>query len=150
MESDRGAIENLLARYCQLYDDGDLKGYAALFEGASIDGPLGSLYGAEKVFDVQTRTCIMYDGVPRTRHVITNLIIDIADDGLTATASCYVTIFQQTPDVPLQPIYVGQYFDELKKVEGTWRFHVRRAVPYLMGDVSHHSRHGQDSTASGT
>ena len=141
VEDDRGAIQNLLARYCQVYDDGDLAAYAALFEGATIDGPLGQLNGSQEVFDRQTQTCVMYDGIPRTRHCITNVSIEIADDALTARASCYVTIIQQTPELPLQPIFVGQYRDELKKVRGEWRFHHREAVPFLVGDTTHHSRH---------
>jgi 3-phenylpropionate/cinnamic acid dioxygenase small subunit len=141
VESDRGAIENLLARYCQVYDDGDLEAYAALFEGATIDGPLGTLVGAKEVFETQSRTCIMYDGIPRTRHCISNISIDVATDGFEATASCYVTIFQQTPDLPLQPIYVGQYVDQLRKVHGEWRFYHRTAIPFLFGAVEHHSRH---------
>jgi 3-phenylpropionate/cinnamic acid dioxygenase small subunit len=144
MESDRGEIENLLSRYCQLYDDGDLATYAALFDQGSISGPLGTLKGRDEVFEAQTRTCILYDGIPRTRHVITNIIIDVDDNAMTATASCYLTVFQEAPGFPLQVIFVGQYFDELKKIEGTWHFHHRRAVPHLWGDSSRTTRTPRD------
>jgi hypothetical protein len=50
-----------------------------------------------------------------------------------------VTIFQATPTFPLQVIYVGQYVDALAKIDGTWWFTERRAVPQLVGDLSAHA-----------
>lgn len=57
----------------------------------------------------------------------------------TATARCYVTIYQATPTFALQVIFVGQYLDDLAKIEGTWWFKQRVAVPHLVGDLSAHA-----------
>ncbi len=61
------------------------------------------------------------DGTPRTRHVTTNLIID-AESSDRATATSAVTVFQQTDELPLQPIIGTRNFDRFEKVDGVWRF----------------------------
>jgi hypothetical protein len=47
----------------------------------------------------------------------------------------------------LQAIFVGGYIDEFVKTEGAWRFSERQAVPYFVGDLSHHAREFLSSTA---
>jgi 3-phenylpropionate/cinnamic acid dioxygenase small subunit len=140
MGSDRDEIENLLARYCELYDDGDFEGYAALFADCRVVGPTAALNGAAEVKSFHERNAILYDGRPQTRHMTTNIEIEVDERAGTASARSYVTIFQALPDFPLQVIFVGGYQDRLKKVDGTWRFAERRAVPYLIGDLSRHAR----------
>lgn len=140
MDSDRGQIENLLARYCELYDAGDFAGYAELFAHGRVAGPLSTLHGADEVRAYHEENCLLYDGSPQTRHVTTNVHIEIGDDDRTAEARSYVTVYQALPDFPLQAIFVGQYQDQLEKVDGAWRFAERRAVPFLVGDLSHHAR----------
>ena len=38
------------------------------------------------------------DGTPLTKHVITNPIVEVADDGLTGTCRSYYTVFQKAGD----------------------------------------------------
>jgi 3-phenylpropionate/cinnamic acid dioxygenase small subunit len=140
MADDRGEIENLLARYCELFDSGDMENYVALFADASIANQFATSEGPEALQKFFDKNGLFYDGLPHTRHVITNLHIEVAEDGMTAEARSYVTIFQALSDFPLQPIFVGQYQDELVKLEGTWRFHSRACEPYLAGDLSRHAR----------
>jgi hypothetical protein len=141
MTDDRGEIENLLARYCELFDGGDLEGYAELFSDATMSNQFGTLTGAEGVRDFQKEFGLFYeDGLPHSRHVTTNLHIEIDAQGRTATARSYVTVFQALSDFPLQPILIGQYRDTLKKINGRWRFAVRDFEPYLVGDLSRHAR----------
>jgi 3-phenylpropionate/cinnamic acid dioxygenase small subunit len=144
---DRGQIENLLARYCRLYDNGDFEAYAQLFADARVVGPLSTLNSVDEIVAYHRSNCLLYDGSPRTRHVTTNIEIDVADDGLSATGRSYVTIYQAVPDFPLQVIFVGGYIDEFAKIDGKWRFAQRQAVPYLVGDLSHHAREFLPSTA---
>jgi 3-phenylpropionate/cinnamic acid dioxygenase small subunit len=140
MQDDRGEIENLMARYCELFDSGDLDGYAALFAGARIASHMSDTSGPEEVKAFHQANGIFYEGVPNTRHVISNLHIEIDDDGLTASGRSYVTVFQAVPDFPLQPVFIGQYQDKFKKVDGKWRFAERECEPYLAGDLSRHAR----------
>jgi hypothetical protein len=137
--SDRDEIENLLARYCETYDAGDFGAYAALFAHGRVVGPTGSFSTPAEIEAYHTANCRLYDGRPMTRHVTTNIEIHVDEAAGTATARSYVTVHQATPTFPLQVIFVGQYLDELAKLDGTWWFTERRAVPHLVGDLSAHA-----------
>ena len=139
MSSDRDEIENLLARYCSTYDAGDFEAYAALFTHGRVVGPTGSFDSPSEIVAYHERNCRLYDGSPKTRHVNTNLEIHIDEAAGTASASSYVTIYQATPDFPLQVIFVGRYLDELTKIDGAWWFARREAVADLVGDLSAHA-----------
>jgi 3-phenylpropionate/cinnamic acid dioxygenase small subunit len=134
----RGEIQNLMARYCRTYDDGDLEGYAELFRRGTISG----MSTPEEIVAFHREGIYSYDGQPRTRHVITNVAIDVDEDAGTATGSSYVTVYQALPDFPLQPILIGSYIDRFQRIDGTWYFANRRFEDHLWGDTSHHSRPG--------
>jgi 3-phenylpropionate/cinnamic acid dioxygenase small subunit len=148
--SDRDRIENLLAHYCELYDDGDFAGYAALFAGARVVGPTATLTGADEVQAYHEENCLLYDGSPRTRHVTTNVHIEVDEAARTARARSYVTVLQATDDFPLQAIFVGAYRDQLAEIDGEWRFVEREAVPFLVGDLSRHAKVYLPPTVRGT
>ena len=68
-------------------------------------------------------TRIHPDGTPGTKHVTTNLILDIDDDRGTASARSYWTVLQAVPGLPLQPILAGRYHDRFERAPGAgWRF----------------------------
>jgi hypothetical protein len=140
MDSDRGEIENLMARYCELFDSGDLDSYSQLFAHGRLVNEMVTATGAAEVKTFHEKAVQYYDGVPHTRHVTTNIEIDVDDDGEHASARSLVTIFQALPDFPLQVVFVGQYLDRFEKVDDAWRWGERRSVPLLFGDLS---RHGQ-------
>ena len=83
---DRGEIENLLARYCELFDSGDMDGYVGLFTDAHIANHFSQSNGPEELRAFFERNGLFYDGVPHTRHVITNLHVEVADDGQSAVS----------------------------------------------------------------
>jgi 3-phenylpropionate/cinnamic acid dioxygenase small subunit len=136
---DFGQIQNLLSRYCELFDEGDLDGYAALFTHGRIVNRHGVLTGRDEVRAFQDNI-MLYDGKPLTRHLYSNLQVAFSDDDFRARAQSCVTVLQAAPDFPLQPILVGVYDDELEKVDGQWRFVERRFTSSLVGDCSHHGR----------
>ena len=78
------------------------------------------------------------DGTPRTKHVTTNLIIDVDDGAGTATAKSYFTVLQQVDDLTLQVIIAGRYHDRFERVGGEWQFSDRLIFSDLIGDLSHH------------
>jgi len=139
MASDRDEIENLLARYCETYDAGDFEAYAQLFVHGRVAGPTGAFETPEEIAAYHRKNCRLYDGSPMTRHVTTNIEVHVDEVAGTATARSYVTIFQATPDFALQVIFVGQYLDDLAKIDGSWWFTQRQAVPHLVGDLSAHA-----------
>jgi 3-phenylpropionate/cinnamic acid dioxygenase small subunit len=141
LTDDVEAIRALIHRYAELIDLGELDAVAALFTHGTWSSPgRGTpLRGAEQVRRAYDGV-ILYDGIPSTKHVISNVTIEIADDGATATARSYFTVLQARPDLPLQPIIAGRYHDRFERVAGRWRFADRQIIPDLIGDLSRHLR----------
>src|SRR5258708_4825390 len=84
---------------------------------------------------------IVYDdGTPRTKHITTNVAIEVDEKAGTAVARSYFTALQAAPDLPLQPIVSGRYHDRFERRDGQWRFVERRVRTDLVGDVSRHLR----------
>lgn len=141
---DATAITNLLYRYAELMDQGDFAGVAKLFEHARIKVGLdeAAYLDASQILAMWGETVIRYpDGTPRTKHVTTNAIVEFDDDGTTATARSYYTVFQQVDDTPLQPIICGRYHDRFEYVDGAWRWAERDyTLVDLVGDLSRHLR----------
>ncbi|AGP52063.1 nuclear transport factor 2 family protein [Streptomyces rapamycinicus] len=134
------AIENLIARYAELVDDGDFAGLGTLLAEATFTGTGESVSGREAIEKMFKDTLIVYaDGTPRTHHVTTNVAIEVDEQASTAVSRSYVTVFQALPDLPLQPIAAGRYHDRFECRDERWRFVERRVRINLIGDVSHHA-----------
>jgi 3-phenylpropionate/cinnamic acid dioxygenase small subunit len=134
-------IQNLVYRYAELIDMGDFDALGNLLGAAEVGamGSPGSLTGPEAVVGMFTSTTRRYpDGTPRTKHVTTNLIIEIDEGSGTATCRSYFTVLQQVADLPLQPVIAGRYHDRFTRTDGTWRFAERRFSVDLVGDLSQH------------
>jgi 3-phenylpropionate/cinnamic acid dioxygenase small subunit len=135
------AVTKLIYRYADLIDSGDLDGLSNLFAHATVDTGDGNLlHGSGPVRDMYSVVIIYPDGTPRTRHATTNLDIDVDEQAGTATCRSYVTVFQQTDDFPLQPVYQNRYQDRFVRVDGKWRFEHRLMCDHRPGDTSHHLR----------
>jgi hypothetical protein len=143
-------VENLIARYAELVDGGDFAGLGIMFADASFGGEGdGAVHGGpavERLFRAMVRT--YEDGTPRTKHVTTNVQIEVDEGGEAASARSYVTVFQALAELPLQPIVAGRYRDRFVCEAGQWRFADRRFTTDLVGDVSHHLRGGEASLHS--
>lgn len=142
MNDDRGEIENLMAEYSRTYDSGDFVAYAQLFKHGKVGAEGLDFKTNEEITEFHSKNIHLYDGKPNTRHVITNIRIDIADDRQTAEGECYVVIFNAAPGFPLQAIFVGTYHAKFHKIDGKWWFREYIAEPHLRGDMSHHSKLG--------
>ncbi len=145
MNSADTQITNLLYRYAEAMDRGDFEAAAALFDGADLVVAEGapSIDAAAMLAIWRDNVIVHGDGTPRTRHVVTNPIIEIADDGRTATCRSVYTVFQQVDDGPLAAIVSGRYHDEFTLADRGWRFTRRDySLVDLVGDVSAHLRLG--------
>jgi 3-phenylpropionate/cinnamic acid dioxygenase small subunit len=142
MASDERTIANLLARYAQLLDAGDFAGLGALFAEGSVrfDGSDDVVVGAEAVGGMYASVVQVHGDSPLTKHVMTNFQIEVDPGGQEATAHSYYTVFQAHPELPLQPVALGQYEDAFKKRGGTWRFADRKIYRDLVGDLRFHLR----------
>jgi 3-phenylpropionate/cinnamic acid dioxygenase small subunit len=137
---DARRIENLIYAYAERIDAGDFVGVAELFRHGRIEAAPGVIIeGADQALALYERTTRRYDdGTPRTRHMTTNVAVEVSDDGATASARTYYTVFQQTDELPLQPIISGRYHDTFQQVEDEWRFDTRQMFVDLTGDLSQH------------
>jgi 3-phenylpropionate/cinnamic acid dioxygenase small subunit len=137
------AIENLIATYAELVDDGDFAGLGALLANATFTGASGPVSGRdaiEKMF--QDTLIIYYDGTPRTRHITTNIAIEVDEQAGIATSRSYFTAMQALPELPLQPIASGRYHDRFRRRDDHWFFVQRYVRVDLVGDISRHLRRG--------
>jgi 3-phenylpropionate/cinnamic acid dioxygenase small subunit len=130
-------ITAMIYRYCEFVDAGDFESFARLFEHGVWHTAAPGVDGVRFYLEGHV---LLYDGLPCTKHVTTNLVVDVADDDQTATASSYVTVFQALPDFPLQPIFLGRYKDRFERVDGAWRWRERQVIGDLRGDTSRHTR----------
>ena len=133
-------ISALIAAYSDCIDTGDLEGLADLLATAGFGAAEGPLVrGRDNILKLYRRTVRIYeDGTPRTKHLVTNLVIEVDPGSASASARSYWTVLQATPALALAPILSGRYLDRFESVEGSWRFSERRIATDLVGDVSHH------------
>ena len=80
----------------------------------------------------------LHDGIPRTKHVITNLVVEVDEAAGTAAARSYFTVLQATATLPLQVILAGRYRDRFERVGGGWRFTERAIHIDLVGELGQH------------
>jgi 3-phenylpropionate/cinnamic acid dioxygenase small subunit len=135
------AITNLLYRYAELMDAGQLEEVAAMFSHARVTLGGGKVVEGAAPMLEQWRAFVRIHpcGTPRTRHVISNPIVEIDEAAGTASCRSVYTVFQQTPELPLQAIASGRYHDTFERVGGVWRFATRdySMLDYI-GDLSQH------------
>jgi 3-phenylpropionate/cinnamic acid dioxygenase small subunit len=140
--SSHRAIENLIATYAELVDDGDFAGVGTLLADATFTGGAGSLSGRDAIEKMLRDNLIVYDdGTPRTKHLTTNVAIEVDEEAGTAVARSYFTALQALRDLALQPIVSGRYHDRFERRHEQWRFVERRVRTDLVGDLSRHLRH---------
>ena len=135
------AIENLIASYAELVDDGDFAGVGMLLADATFIGATGPVTGRDAIERMLRDSLIVYDdGTPRTKHVTTNIAIEIDEKAGRADSRSYFTALQALPELALQPIVSGRYQDRFARRDGQWCFVERRVRTDLVGDVSRHLR----------
>jgi hypothetical protein len=155
------AIHQLLAEVAHRRDRGDWDGVAGLFARASFQtrypagypgvgvpreevprrppGGHGVQRGADEVRAIFEATCRTYeDGLPSTQYLTTNVVVAVAADARTATATSSYVVFQARPGFPLQAISAGRYRDGFARDDDGWYFTEREIFADLSGDLSHH------------
>ena len=139
--SDTDGIRNLLGRYCELMDAGDYDGVGQLFADGALADEHGNEFarGAAEVAASYARTNKAHGDTPRTKHLVTNTVIDLDEDNKGATARSSYLVLQATDALALQPIITGRYRDRFARDDtGGWRFAERRFFVDLVGDLREH------------
>jgi 3-phenylpropionate/cinnamic acid dioxygenase small subunit len=139
---DSRQIENLIYYYAERIDSGDLEGVAELFRNAEIVSTAHNVRrtGFDEVLQMYRLSCRLYDstGTPLTKHLTTNVIVELDENGEEASARSYYTVIQATDALPLQPIISGRYTDRFRKTGTRWHFLSREMIVDLIGDCSAH------------
>ena len=136
------SITKLVYTYAERIDAGDFAGVAEVFAHATLtfEGFGDAVSGAPAVQALYERTTRRYeDGTPRTKHVMTNVMVDVDDDGLTARSRSYFTVLQAVPGaLALQPVIAGRYRHTYTCRDGQWEFASMHIIIDLVGDLGHH------------
>ena len=117
------ACAALITRYTHLVDEGQASEVADLF---TVDGvwasPESTLEGRDAIRAAFLRR---EQSRRRSRHVCTNVAIDVADES-NAAGLCYLTLFRtDTEEIPARgtsPDLVGVYRDRFVHTSDGWRF----------------------------
>jgi 3-phenylpropionate/cinnamic acid dioxygenase small subunit len=143
-------IRRIILSYPERVDRGDFAGVGELLAGVRLGGAVGrnappvpeDRLRALSAADVEGRyrsSVLTYkDGLPGTKHVITNIDISFSDDASTASARSYYTVLQALEDFPLQIVISGRYEDVFLRTADGWRLDIRREYADLVGDLSRH------------
>jgi 3-phenylpropionate/cinnamic acid dioxygenase small subunit len=138
------AIAGLIYGYAEAVDLGDFESVSRLFDQATYRAVAGDTVhvsqGADEVLAQLERLVIRYaDGTPGTKHMTTNLVIDVDESADTATSRSYFTVLQAAPGPAVAVIVAGRYHDAFAQgPDGSWRFTDRLIFSDLIGDLSRH------------
>jgi len=135
------AITTLVYTYAEYVDAADFEAIGELFAHGKITtrGMRGATEGHDAVRDLYQNTNKVHpDGTLRTRHLCTNVIVEIEESAGTAAARSSFLVLQATKDLPLQPIVAGRYRDRFERAAGKWRFVEREMSVEQVGNVSDH------------
>jgi 3-phenylpropionate/cinnamic acid dioxygenase small subunit len=125
-----------MQEYAYRLDSGDFAGFAELYR----NGRWQNCLGYDETLAWLTERVRLYEGLPRTSHLVGNVSIRNVDND-KATALSYITVLQQ-PDAhsPISIMCVNRYHDTFARTEGTWHFKDRQIERVLRGDMSGHLR----------
>lgn len=126
------AIARLITRYATLNDAARWDAVAALY---TEDGRMSRPIAPDSF--TEGRAAILAGFLARparaSRHIVANILVDVAADGITATASSQILLFTASEaddgGLPIQsakPPLVGSYADRLVYQDGVWKFTERR------------------------
>lgn len=127
-DTDEAAINDLLAQYNVVTDALDIDGWANCF------APDGVFNGAYDTFHLPTEKERFAEhareleaaGMPRLRHFLSNIRIRVHGD--TAASHCFFQIVATDDDAHSTITMVGEYADELVKLNGRWLFATRNVT----------------------
>jgi len=125
----RGEISDLIVTYCLAFDDQNWEEFAELWtDNASFIVENHAFEGKQTVLDF-LMNCLPEGYV--SKHMISQSLIELADDGLSARCRTDVVWIAAN----FENAIVGRYNDEVVKLDGRWKFRKRQEtpVPYREG-----------------
>jgi 3-phenylpropionate/cinnamic acid dioxygenase small subunit len=136
---DRDEIHALVQRYGALLDAGDMDGVVAMFSRATWrSAATGEVRRTPEEIREVYENIVLHDGAPRTRHLMTNVVIDMEDGADDATGTSTYTVLQSMAGEPITIVVVGRYEDTYHRGPDGWHLTDRLFLVDLMGDTSRH------------
>ena len=137
MSDDRDEISNLIARYAELLNLGQIDELGDLFRHGRITSTTQAEVheGTEAVKEMYRSTVVFPEKLPDTLLVTTNLQIEV--DGDSASSKAYWMAMHQTSS-GISAVVAGRYHDAFRRIDGTWWFHHRHMLIDMSGDLSSH------------
>jgi ketosteroid isomerase-like protein len=139
VSNDHWEISNLIARYAELLNLGQVEEVGSLLRHARItaEGNPTVYGGSDEIIAMYRESVHFGEKLPDTMLFTTNLQIHV--DGDAATSKAYFLAMHQTAN-GLAPVLAGRYHDTFRRVDGTWWFEHRHMFTDLLGDLSSHLR----------
>jgi ketosteroid isomerase-like protein len=139
MSDDHVEISNLIARYAELLNMGQVDEVAELFRhGRITSAGRDTMHEGSEAIAAWYRESVHFPETPPDTLLFTsNLQIHV--DGDSAESKAYFLAMHKSAQ-GLGPILAGRYHDEFRRIDGRWWFHHRHMLPDLVGDVSSHVR----------
>ncbi|TAM33566.1 MAG: nuclear transport factor 2 family protein [Rhodanobacter sp.] len=133
-------IYNLLYRYVDAIDTARFDDAAMLFDHGAVVAGGKRIEGRQAIAALWRSWVRLYpDGMPHTRHLVTNPLVELDNDGARARCHSQWTLLQATTAFPLQVVATGRYDDRFIRVDGHWHFAERIYLGVdLVGDTSAH------------
>ena len=131
------AIRNLLFRYCELMDAGDIEAVADMFADATIvqgDGKVATGHDEVLAMFAGGNRAERTSGGRRSKHLNTNALVEADEASGSAIARSYwVLLVSTSADEPVRVLMAGSYHDQFARVNGSWHFTERRYLVDLVG-----------------
>jgi hypothetical protein len=152
--ADYERIRALTYEYTFRLDRGDFAGVAELLAAGQLrmaakgmsDAPMR---GADAIESFYAGQVVTYDGDPRTRHLITNHVVEIDSGREHARGECYFTVLQAAPREPIGTVVVGRYLDRFERVDSAWRFTEKVIEVDYLGSIGEHFPIDSEHAAGG-
>ncbi|HMD45479.1 MAG TPA: nuclear transport factor 2 family protein [Acidimicrobiales bacterium] len=144
---DRLAVTDLIYTYAERIDAGDFEGVADLLADADLtfEGFDAVRRGRDQILALYRATTRRYpDGTPRTRHLVTNVIVERGPGEDRSSSRSTFTVLQAVDGaLALQPIVAGRYRHRFERTGDDWRITSLHMAVELVGDVGHHLLSGR-------
>ncbi len=130
------SIQQLVARYARALDARDMTAVADLFDPEVEVGSSGS--GRAALQEWMTR---LMSSMRTSVHLVGEHIIDFIDAD-TATGVVYCRDELERPETQEWSVGTIQYWDDYKRIDGTWLFQRRRLHRWYLVDALDRPAHG--------
>jgi hypothetical protein len=132
-------IRRTLYKFSQALDARRFDDWVQLFtEDGEFAGRTGVRRGRQEILANINDGELARDPHLCRMHTIHNPLIDIAQDGQSATSFCYLVQFDQRATGPVE-IRLATYTDRLVKQDGRWLFSSRTIAPYRASGPGRHA-----------